>query len=115
LRLSGPQMEELVTLVSDSLWHKYKAEREYLRLLPAQANALLEMRNCVMRHGVVTSEELEELITSLDRASEGLSVKHRRLISAALHQRQLRGRARYAAKLMNKAGIGSGPFPIATP
>jgi hypothetical protein len=103
-------VESVVMVVERS-----NAEREYLRLLPTQANTLLEVYNRVMPDGVVTSEKLEQLIASLDRVSEGLSIGHRRLISAALHQRSLSGRARYAAKVMEKAGIGSGLFLATIP
>jgi hypothetical protein len=95
--------------------HKSIAEREYSRLLQKRAEALRKLRNRVTHDGVVSSEELNQLIASLDRAAQDLSAGHRRLISAALHQPSVRGRARYAAKVMGKAGIGSGPLPLATP
>jgi hypothetical protein len=91
------------------------AEREYLRLLQRRAEALRSLRNRVMHHGVVFPEELNQLIAALDQAADGLSAEHRRLISAALHQPSVRGRARYAAKVMEKAGIGSGPLLLPTP
>lgn len=54
-------------------------------------------------------------LSPITYAATGLSVEHRRVIQEGLRQRSMRGRARSAAKLMNKAGIGSGSLPIATP
>ena len=98
-----------------TIYRRAKAEREYLRLLQRQAEALRSVRNRVTHDGVVFPEELNRLIAALDQAAEGLSEQHRRLISAALHQRSIRGRARYAAQVMEKAGIGSGPLLLPTP
>jgi hypothetical protein len=95
--------------------HRSNAEREYLRLLQRRAEALRSVRDRVTHDGVVFPEELNRLIAALDQAAEGLSAQHRRLISAALHQPSIRSRARYAAKVMEKAGIGSGPLLLPTP
>jgi hypothetical protein len=92
-----------------------QAERAYLHTLRARADELRNMRAHMMDRGVITPEELAQLIASLDQIARSLPTKHQRLIAQGLHQRSLRGRARYAAKLMNGAGIGSGPLPIATP
>jgi hypothetical protein len=95
---------------------KGRAEREYLRLLSAQATTLCSLRARLTRdRRVMTSEELQELIASLDCVAQGLSPEYQRLIAEGLHQRSVLGRARYVAKLMNKAGIGSGPFLLAIP
>jgi hypothetical protein len=98
-----------------TIYRRANAEREYLRLLQRRAEALRSVRNRVMHDGVVFPEELKRLIAALDQAAEGLSAQHRRLISAALHQPSIRGRARYAAQVMEKAGIGSGPLLLPTP
>jgi hypothetical protein len=65
--------------------------------------------------GAVTQKELTQIIALLERASEGLSAQDRTAVAEGLHQPSLRGRARYAAKLMNKAGIASGSLPLAIP
>lgn len=101
-----------------SVWtlkNKSKAEREYLRVLRRHAENLKLMRTSAMGDGVVTEDELAQLIASLDRASECLSSQDRKLVATGLHQPSIRGRARYAAKLLNKAGIGSGSLPVAFP
>jgi hypothetical protein len=98
-----------------TLSHKSKAEREYLSILKEQASTFQALRNRAMHDGVVTNEELMQIVASLDSASEALSTEHRKLVLTGLHQPSLRGRARYAAKLLNKAGIGSGSLPIASP
>jgi hypothetical protein len=98
-----------------SVWLKARAEREYLSRLAARGNSVREVRTRAMQDGVVTSNELEQLIAYLERAAEDMPAAQRRLISEGLRQRSMRGRARYAAKLMNKAGIGSGYLPIPTP
>ncbi len=94
---------------------KVDAERRLLELLSAGelAQRLRKLRTEVMQDGVTTPEELQQLVDSLDPLLEELSAEHRRAIGEGLHQRSMRGRARYIAKLMNKAGIGSGPLPIA--
>ncbi len=94
---------------------KLRAEREYLTLLVTRGKAAREVRNRVMQDGVITPEELQQLVVCLETAAEGMPEEQRRLISDGLRQRSMRGRARYAAKLMNKAGIGSGYLPIPTP
>jgi hypothetical protein len=95
---------------------KSRAEREYLRLLSVHATTLRNLRAHLTRdRGVMTSEELQELIASLDGVAHGLSPEYQRLIAEGLHQRSVLSRARYVARLMNKAGIGSGPFLLAIP
>jgi hypothetical protein len=68
-----------------------------------------------MKDGAVSSSELQKLIGSLEVLTNELSREHKLLIEYGLRQKSLRGRARYAAKLMNRAGIGSGSLPIAIP
>lgn len=94
---------------------RMRAEREYLGLLEMQSTSVREAHNRAMRDGVVTADELRTLIACLERAAEGMPEARRRLISHGLRQRSMRGRARYAAKLMKEVGIGSGCLPIPTP
>jgi hypothetical protein len=98
-----------------TVWLKARAERQYLHRLVERRSAIREIRNRAMRDGVITPDELQQLIACLEKAAEGMPVAQRRLIAEGLHQRSMRGRARYAAKLMNKAGIGSGYLPVPTP
>lgn len=69
----------------------------------------------IMEDGAVSSSELQSLIGSLEKLTNELPREHKLLIEYGLRQRSIRGRARYAAKLMNRAGIGSGSLPVATP
>jgi hypothetical protein len=94
---------------------KSRAEREYLRLLNANSAMLLTTRIRVMNDGVVSEAGLTKIIEKLEQTARGLSAEDRRLVATGLHQHSVRGRARYAAKLMNKAGIGSGPLLVAAP
>ena len=100
-----------------ALTQKKHAEREFLNvLLEETAAARLRALRCkIMEDGAVSSSELQNLISSLEKLTNELSTEHRLLIEYGLRQRSLRGRARYAAKLMNRAGIGSGSLPIAIP
>jgi hypothetical protein len=90
------------------------AHREYRRLLLENEDSLRTLREQIMLDGVVTFDELEHLIRTLERIAEGLSERHRRVIAPSLREHFVRDRARYAAGLMNRAGIGSGYFPIPT-
>jgi hypothetical protein len=107
----------MVGLASSLLTIKLKmdAERRLLELLSAEDRAqhLRKLRSQVMQDGVTTPEELQQLVDSLEPLLQELSAEHRRAIGEGLHQRSMRGRARYIAKLMNKAGIGSGPLLVA--
>ena len=100
-----------------ALTQKKHAEREFLNVLLEETAAarLRELRRKIMEDGAVSSSELQNLISSLEKLTNELSTEHRLLIEYGLRQRSLRGRARYAAKLMNRAGIGSGSLPIAIP
>lgn len=101
-----------------SVRHKSIAERRFLGLLASDPSAVIrvrELRNQIMHDGVTTPAELRRLIACLESLSRALPEDQRRLVAEGLHQRSLRGRARYAAKLMNKAGIASGSLPIALP
>src|SRR3954466_6201117 len=81
----------------------------------AVAMRLRELRRQIMKDGAVSSSELQNLTGCLERLASGLSKEHELRIGQGLRQRSLRGRARYAAKLMNRAGIGSGSLPVAMP
>jgi len=96
---------------------KFEAERDFLSLLTNDAALprLRELRKQIPPDGVTSPAELKQLITSLDQLTAGLSERHRQLIREGLWQPSVRGRARYAAKWMNKAGVASGPLLIATP
>jgi len=100
-----------------SVAQKQRAEREFLNLLAQEAVAtpLRELRRRIVKNGAVNSSELQSLTTRLGNIAGRLSREHRLQIESGLRQTSLRGRARYAAKLMNRAGIGSGALPIATP
>jgi hypothetical protein len=100
-----------------ALTQKQRAEREFLHVL-GRANAasrLREIRRKITEDGAVSSSELQSLISSLEKLTNELPREHQVLIEYGLRQRSIRGRARYAAKLMNRAGIGSGSLPIAIP
>jgi hypothetical protein len=43
------------------------------------------------------------------------STEHRKLIERGMRQRSMRGRVRYIARLMNRAGIGAGSLSVALP
>ena len=100
-----------------SLAQKRRAEREFLNLLGREAVAtpLREFRHQMMKHGAMSSSELQSLIARLRSLAGELPKEHKLQIESGLRQRSLRGRARYAAKLMNSAGIGSGSLPVAIP
>ena len=100
-----------------ALAQKKRAEREFLIVLVREAAAthLRELRLKIMEDGAVSSSELQNLITFLETLTNELPKEHRLQIAYGLRQRSLRGRARYAAKLMNRAGIGSGSIPVAIP
>jgi hypothetical protein len=100
-----------------ALTEKYRAEREFLIVLAKETAAarLRDLRCKIMKDGAVSSSELQKLIGSLEVLTNELSREHKLLIEYGLRQKSLRGRARYAAKLMNRAGIGSGSLPIAIP
>jgi hypothetical protein len=63
--------------------------------------------------GIATSAEIQQLVGSLDGVARALPEDYKQLIEESLLQRSVRGRARYAEKLMDKAGIGAGSPPIA--
>jgi len=96
------------------LIEKQRAEREFQKVLcnETAARHLRELRSRFMEDGVVSEAELHSLIASLEKLTHELSKKHKLLIERGLHQRSILGRARYVAKVMNKAGIGAGPLPI---
>jgi len=94
---------------------KANAERAFERVLMTHARSLREIRDRSTDSGVVTPAALEELVACFEVARRALPTKQRRLIASGLHQRSLRGRARYVAKVMNKIGVGSGRLPIAVP
>jgi hypothetical protein len=100
-----------------ALTEKQRAERAFLTVLTrdAAATRLRELRCEIMEDGAISSFELQNLIGSLELLTNQLSREHKLLIECGLRQRSIRGRARYAAKLMNRAGIGSGSLPIAIP
>ena len=100
-----------------ALKQKQSAEREFLHVLvnATAATRLREIRSKITEDGAVSSSELQHLINSLEKLTNELSREHRPLIEHGLRQRSIRGRARYAAKLMNRAGIGSGSLPVAIP
>jgi hypothetical protein len=101
-----------------ALTQKQRAEREFLTVLLARETAaarLRELRSEITKDGAVSSAELQNLIGSLEILTNELSREHKVLIGYGLRQRSIRGRARYAAKLMNRAGIGSGSLPVAIP
>jgi hypothetical protein len=99
------------------LTQKQRAEREFLNVLAQEAVAarLLALRRHIMKDGAVSSSELQNLMACLEKLTGELSKEHKTRVEHGLRQRSLRGRARYAAKLMNRAGIGSGSLPVATP
>ncbi|HEY0681837.1 MAG TPA: hypothetical protein VGD45_05880 [Steroidobacter sp.] len=99
-----------------SIKHKSEAEQQFLDILAKRESVvrLHHLRDQIVRDGVATTKELQRLIDALDAESERLSEEHRRLIIEGLHQPSMRGRARYVAKLMDKAGIGSGAIPTVT-
>jgi len=96
---------------------KQRAEREFLNVLANETEAahLRVLWRKIMEDGAVSSSELQSLIGSLEKLTNELPREHKLLIEYGLRQRSIRGRARYAAKLMNRAGIGSGSLPVATP
>jgi hypothetical protein len=100
-----------------SMAQKRRAEREFLNVLAQEtvATPLRELRYRIAKHGAMSVSELQSLTARLGSLAGGLSKEHKLQIQHGLRQRSLRGRARYAAKLMNGAGIGSGSLPIATP
>src|SRR5690349_1159377 len=91
-----------------SLARKQRAEREFLNVLTQEAVAepLREIRYRMMKQGAVSASELQRLTSRLGSLASELSKEHRLQIEHGLRQRSLRGRARYAEKLMNRAGIG---------
>jgi hypothetical protein len=100
-----------------ALTRKQRAEREFLVVL-AQEPAVTRLRELlrqIMKDGAVSSSELQSLTTCLVKLTGELPKEHQLQIEYGLRQRSLRGRARYAAKLMNRAGIGSGSLPVAIP
>ena len=100
-----------------SLAQKRRAEREFLNVLAREtvAKPLRELRYRMVKQGAVSASELQSLTARLAALAGELSKEHKLQIERGLRQRSLRGRAQYAAKLMNHAGIGSGSLPIATP
>jgi hypothetical protein len=96
---------------------KYKSDAEDLlvkRLMErVRAQTLKELRDEAMSDGVATERELQRIIESIEAVTTDLSLVHRRAIAQGLRQRSIKGRARYVAKVMNKAGIGSGSLPVA--
>jgi hypothetical protein len=100
-----------------ALIEKQRAERAFLTVIAGNAAAarLREIRCAIMEDGAVSSSELQNLIGSLELLADQLPREHKLLVAYGLRQRSIRGRARYAAKLMNRAGIGSGSLPVATP
>lgn len=93
---------------------KIDAERCFLAILSLEdrAKPLREIRARVMQKGVATAEELQQLVDLLDSFVQEMPAKYQRAIREGLHQDSMLGQARYVAKLMNRAGIGSGPIPI---
>jgi len=93
---------------------KIDAERCFLAILSLEdrAKPLRELRDRVMQKGVATAEELQQLVDLLDSFVQEMPAKYRRAIREVLHQDSMLGQGRYVAKLMNRAGIGSGPIPI---
>lgn len=99
-----------------SLSQKQRAEREFLSLLTQEAVAtpLRELRCQIMKRGAMSVSGLQSLTDRLGSLAGELSKEHKLQIERGLRKGSLLGRARYAAKLMNRAGIGSGSLPIAT-
>jgi hypothetical protein len=97
------------------LKRKFDAEHMFLNLLisdPAFAG-LQALRERMVHGGIATSAEVQQLVGSLDDVARALPEDYKQLIEESLLQRSVRGRARYAEKLMDKAGIGAGSPPIA--
>jgi hypothetical protein len=94
---------------------KLEAERRFLVVLTSESASgeLRRLWDEIMQDGVASKIELQELVASLGQMSERLSVEDRMQIDQGLRQRSMLGRARYVAKLMNKAGVGVGPLPVA--
>jgi hypothetical protein len=88
------------------------ARREFHRLLVENAGSLRGLRERIMLDGVATFDELAQLVRALERVAEGLSERHRKVVVWPLQSHDAHQRARYAAHVMNKAGIGSGYIPI---
>jgi hypothetical protein len=99
-----------------SLAQKQRAEREFLKVLAREtvATPLRDLRYRIARRGAMSASELQGLTARLEGLAGELSRKHKLQIERGLRKRSLRNRARYAAELMNRAGIGSGSLPIAT-
>jgi hypothetical protein len=96
------------------LQYKLAAQRRLANLLasdPASVR-LQAVRERMVHDGVATAGDLQQLIGHLERLTRTLPVEQQRLIEEGLLQRSVRGRTRYAERLMDKAGLGSGSLPI---
>ena len=90
------------------------AERECVRLLSKQAAVLYIPSERLLIEPDWGSEELWQVISSIDRAIADLEPKYRRRIAEGLHQSTAYGCAHYAAKLLSKAGVVSQAFGMVT-
>jgi len=88
------------------------ARREFNRLLLENADSLRILREPIMLDGVATFDELAQLVRALEHVADGLPERHRKVVVEPLRSHDAHQRARYAARVMNKAGIGSGYIPI---
>jgi hypothetical protein len=90
-----------------SLRRKINAEKKYIDYLRTEkVSRNLRVRiNSFNNEGVVSDEDLTVIINRLDKAARRLSRRDRMYIAEALHQRSTIGRARYADKVLEKAGI----------
>jgi hypothetical protein len=98
----------------NAIRRKLAAERLFIAVLSSAETArpLREIWEDILSDGVATIPELKLLVAALERASEALPPEVRNLALEGLRQPSLGARARYAAKLVNRAGIASGPLPI---
>ena len=90
------------------------ARKKFVELLasPEVAPSLRRLWDDVMRDGVATPAEVDQLVLALDELAKSLSPKDRQRILRGLRQRDLLGRARYIASIMNRAGVAEGRLPV---
>lgn len=98
----------------NSIRRKLEAERHFISVLASKANAsaIRHLWEDILSDGVASLPELQQLVSALERASEAIPPEKRKLVLEGLRQPSIGARARYAAKLVNRAGIATGPLPI---
>ena len=107
----------VLLLLIDSISRERKAiaaERSLLNLLRSDPNSqrLRRVRERMAQEGIATLGDLQPLIEPLESLTRTLPVEQQRWIEEGLLQSSARGRARYAERLMDKAGLGSELMPI---